>query len=165
MTAEQKHEYSKCNDVRCRDAKVDHTHQDQENSSDQNSDRRCLTDGACGASDQHIHRIDSLAVTHGSKRGYAGIHFNTVLCDSELCHISSKCNQKEASCAQRRVHEILSQSAKQTFYNHDCKHTADYRLPPRKGCRKVQCQKQSRYNGAQVIDRLLFMYNLIKYPL
>ena len=66
-----------------------------ENSSDQNSDRRCLTNGTCGASDQHIHRIDRLTVTHGSKRCYAGIHFNTVLCDAKLCHISSKCNQRK----------------------------------------------------------------------
>ena len=88
-----------------------------------------------------------------------------VLCDAKLCHISSKCNQRKHLAPSAGFMKFCPSPPNRHFT------TTIANTPPitashhGRSCRKVQCQKQSRYNGAQVIDRLLFMYNLIKYPL
>ena len=52
--------HCKRNDICTRDPKVDNTHQNQENRTDNDRDDTCLADGSGDAAHQHAHGINRL---------------------------------------------------------------------------------------------------------
>ena len=137
MSAKQYNKDHESDNVCTRNSQIDHTQQDQENCTDQKSNYGCLTDSTCDTAGKHSHciAIKCSAFDH-CQRSSSG---HTIKC--EACHRTCKCKKQEASSTKCRVHEVLSKSAKNHFYNNNGKCTTDDWNEERNGVGQVQAEK------------------------
>ena len=143
--------------VAARNPQVDDPHQDQNAGAGHNGDHGSLSDRPGRPADHHIQNIDTLPGFEIRQRRSAGIG-DTV----KIGHNRSKGDQQEASAAQRRVHEILPQTAEQHLHHQNGEHTAHHADPPGRGRRKVQCQQQSRHHRRVISYRYFSLTYLFK---
>ena len=149
MSAEQQCKNSEGNNICTGDPKINDIHPDQENRTDHDGDHGSLTDGSGDPTNDHVKNVHALSCFQKSQRCSTG---DSVI--GEGSHSSGEGNEQEASCTQSRVHEVLSKSAKQLFYNDDSENTAedaeqahtDHILCSiRTG--KVQCKQKTGYGS------------------
>ena len=83
----------------------------------------------------------------------------------EICHVCGKSNQQETSSAQCRVHEVLSQSAKQHLYNYNGKYTCQSQPPTMEDPAGRFSARRSPVTTALRSGQAVFLvYDLIKNP-
>ena len=147
MPSEQNHEQAEGHYVAAGDSQIDDSQQDQQTCPHQQGKHRRLSDGPSGTSQKHVQNIHLLSRLQRRKRGGPGVCVAV-----EGHHGRREGDQQKASGRQRRIHEILSQTAEQHLHHQNRKYPAQRRHPQRHGHGKVQRQQQPRHHCGQIHD-------------